>query len=49
MSNLYSMTRGPAVIRELVKAVDDYSGNLEPLPAVHPDQVAPVVVPWRCH
>jgi hypothetical protein len=44
MCNLYSMTKGPAAIRDLVKAMTDYTGNLEPLPAIFPDQVAPVVI-----
>jgi putative SOS response-associated peptidase YedK len=43
MCNLYSITKGPQAIRELAKAMRDLSGNLEPLAAVFPDKVAPVV------
>ena len=43
MCNLYSMTKGPAAIRQLAKAMRDQTGNLEPLPAVFPNRVAPVV------
>jgi hypothetical protein len=37
MCNLYSMTKGPAAIRELARAMRDLTGNLEPLPAVLPE------------
>jgi putative SOS response-associated peptidase YedK len=43
MCNLYSMTKAPAAIRELAKAMRDLTGNLEPLPAVFPNRIAPVV------
>ena len=43
MCNLYSMTKGPAAIRQLVKAMIDHTGNLEPLPAIFPNRMAPVV------
>lgn len=43
MCNLYSMTKGPQAIRELVRAMRDTTGNLEPLPAIFPDKMAPVV------
>jgi putative SOS response-associated peptidase YedK len=47
MCNLYSMTKGPQAIRELARAMTgdwrDETGNLEPLPGIFPDQVAPVV------
>jgi len=43
MCNLYSMTKGPAAIRELAKAMRDLTGNLTPLPAVFPNRTAPVV------
>lgn len=43
MCNLYSMTRAPAAIRAISKAMADHTGNLEPLPAIFPDQMAPVV------
>lgn len=43
MCNLYSITRAPAAIRAISKAMVDRTGNLEPLPAVWPDRLAPVV------
>jgi putative SOS response-associated peptidase YedK len=43
MCNLYSMTKGPAAIRELAKAMRDLTGNLQPLPAVFPNRMAPIV------
>lgn len=43
MCNLYSLTRAPAAIRAIVKAMVDHTGNLEPLPGIFPDQMAPVV------
>ena|ERR1019366_2313548 len=47
MCNLYSSTKGPKAIRDLAKAMGggwlDQSGNLEPQPAILPDQLAPVV------
>ena len=43
MCNLYSITKGPAAIRELAKAMRDLTGNFEPLPAVFPNRMAPVV------
>jgi putative SOS response-associated peptidase YedK len=43
MCNLYSMTKGPAAIRELAKAMRDLTGNLAPLPAIFPNRTAPVV------
>ena len=60
MCNLYSITQGPAAIRELAKAMRDLTGNFEPLPAVFPNRMAPVVrvapdgvrelgmMRWRC-
>ena len=44
MCNLYSVTKPQAVNRELAKAMADTSGNLPTLPAVFPDQLAPVVM-----
>lgn len=41
--NLYSMTKGPAAIRELFDNLDDQVGNLEPQPSIYPDAMAPVV------
>ena len=43
MCNLYSMTKGQAAIRQLTKAMIDHTGNLEPLPAIFPNRMAPVV------
>ena len=43
MCNLYSLTRAPAAIRAIVKAMIDQTGNLEPMPSIFPDQLAPVV------
>lgn len=43
MCNLYSMTRAPAAIRAISRAMVDHTGNLEPLPSIFPDQMAPVV------
>src|SRR3954452_11136950 len=43
MCNLYSATTNQKAIRDLFKVTRDNSGNLPPLPAIFPDQVAPVV------
>src|ERR1700676_4941248 len=43
MCNLYSMTTNQAAIRDLFKVGRDTTGNLPPLPAIFPDQMAPVV------
>jgi hypothetical protein len=43
MCNLHSITRNQAAIRDLFKVTKDTTGNLPPLPAIFPDQVAPVV------
>ena len=43
MCNLYSMTKNQAAIRDLFKVGRDTAGNLPPLPAIFPDQMAPVV------
>jgi putative SOS response-associated peptidase YedK len=43
MCNLYSLTTGQEAIRQLAKAMRDTTGDLPPLPAIFPDQVAPVV------
>jgi putative SOS response-associated peptidase YedK len=37
------ITKNQAAIRDLFKVVLDTAGNLPPLPAVFPDQMAPVV------
>ncbi len=43
MCNLYSVTKGQSAIRDLFAVRHDRAGNLPPLPAVFPDQMAPVV------
>lgn len=43
MCNLYSLTKAPAAIRAIVNAMVDHTGNLQPLPSIFPDQMAPVV------
>jgi putative SOS response-associated peptidase YedK len=43
MCNLYSVTKGQSAIRDLFGAKHDRSGNLAPLPAIFPDQMAPIV------
>ena len=43
MCNLYSITKGPAAIRELAKAIRDLTGNMPSLPAVFPNGRSPVV------
>ena len=43
MCNLYSVTKGQSAIRDLFRVRHDRAGNLPPLPAVFPDQLAPIV------
>jgi putative SOS response-associated peptidase YedK len=43
MCTRYSLTKGQAAIRALIKAMKDNAGNLEPMPAIYPDGVAPIV------
>jgi putative SOS response-associated peptidase YedK len=43
MCNLYSITTNQDAIRRLFGAVFDSAGNLPSMPAVFPDQEAPVV------
>lgn len=43
MCNLYSMTKGPAAIRDFVDAVTIAGGNLEPQSHVNPNYMAPIV------
>lgn len=43
MCNLYSVTLGQTAIREVTRAMRDTTGNLPPMAAVFPDQLAPVV------
>jgi len=43
MCNLYSMTRNRDAIRHLFRVDVDHTANQPPLPAIFPDQFAPVV------
>ncbi|RBP17662.1 putative SOS response-associated peptidase YedK [Roseiarcus fermentans] len=43
MCNLYSVTKGQSAIRDLFAVEHDRTGNLPPLPAIFPDQMAPIV------
>jgi putative SOS response-associated peptidase YedK len=43
MCNLYSVTKGQSAIRDLFRVQSDRAGNLPPLPAIFPDQLAPIV------
>ena len=43
MCNLYSLTKGQSAIRDLFAVKHDRVGNLAPLPAIFPDQSAPIV------
>ncbi len=43
MCNLYSVTKGQSAIRDLFAVQPDRAGNLPPLPAIFPDQIAPIV------
>jgi len=43
LCNLYSMTRNQDAIRKLFGVARDYTGNLPALPAIFPDNEAPVV------
>jgi putative SOS response-associated peptidase YedK len=43
MCNLYSVTKGQSAIRDLFGVRHDRAGNLPPLPAVFPDQLAPII------
>ena len=40
---MYALTRGQAAIREIADVMTDSTGNLPSLPAIFPDQSAPVV------
>lgn len=44
MCNLYSMTRPQDAMRRLFRLTQDSAGNLPPMPAIFPDQMAPVIV-----
>ncbi len=43
MCDLYSVTKGQSAIRELFAVKHDRAGNVPPLPAIFPDQMAPIV------
>ena len=43
MCNLYSVTKGQSGIRDLFSVKHDRAGNMPPLPAIFPDQMAPIV------
>jgi putative SOS response-associated peptidase YedK len=43
MCNLYSMTTNREAIRQLFRVTSDRTANQPPLPAIFPDQLAPVV------
>ncbi|MGO9423686.1 SOS response-associated peptidase [Roseiarcus sp.] len=43
MCNLCSVTKGQSAIRDLFAVKHDRAGNLPPLPAIFPDQMAPIV------
>ncbi len=43
MGNLYSVTKGQPASRDLFAVKHDRAGNLPPLPAGFPDQLAPIV------
>ena len=43
MCNLYSVTKGQSAIRDRFAVKHDRASNLPPLPAIFPDQMAPIV------
>lgn len=43
MCNLYSMRSNQEAIRDLVKYISDFTGNMPPLPGIFPDYQAPIV------
>ncbi len=43
MCNLYSMTSNQEAFRRLARVMRESIGNLQPLPGIFPDQMAPVV------
>jgi putative SOS response-associated peptidase YedK len=42
MCNLYAMTKNREAVRQFARAMHDQTGNQPPLPAIYPDQMAPV-------
>lgn len=43
MCNLYSMTKGPAAVREFLDTFTNLAGNMPPQPGVFPDYLAPIL------
>jgi putative SOS response-associated peptidase YedK len=43
MCNLDSVSKGQSAIRDLFDVKHDRAGNLPPMPAIFPDQMAPIV------
>jgi putative SOS response-associated peptidase YedK len=43
MCNLYSVTTNQEAMRRIARALHDSLGNQPPLPAILPDQLAPVI------
>ncbi|MCP1196083.1 SOS response-associated peptidase [Acetobacter senegalensis] len=43
MCNLYSMTSNLQAIREIAKVLEDRTGNLQSLPEIYPNTMAPIV------
>ncbi|KPH85972.1 SOS response-associated peptidase [Komagataeibacter intermedius] len=43
MCNLYAMTSNQKAIREIAMVLDDLTGNLQPLPEIYPNTMAPIV------
>ena len=43
MCNLYSVTKGQSAIRDLFGVKHDRAGNLPPMSAIFPDQMAPII------
>jgi putative SOS response-associated peptidase YedK len=43
LCNLYAVTKGQQAIRDIVRAMNDWTGNLPPLPGIYPDYSAPIV------
>ena len=42
MCNLYSLKSNQEAIRDLVKYIGDFTGNMPPLPGIFPDYMAPI-------
>jgi hypothetical protein len=43
LCNLYSVTKGQQAIGDIVRAMNDRTGNLPPMPGIYPDYSAPIV------